>query len=114
MNSPFLKGTIELHPLDICTADKIGNSELRDILREYYGNNEISYTADFDRNLWGEVLSYLERECKLIKDIEINGGTVFVYETGVVNEYLVRFEGENGKFNFLFWKNKSINGIVSN
>ncbi len=86
---------------------------LKDILREYYGNNEISYTVDFDRNLWDEVLSYLERECKLVKE-EISRGSVFVYETEKVNESLVRFEGENGKFNFLFWKKESTSGIAVN
>ena len=81
-----LTESVELHPISSCTSDKIGNSELRDILKEYYGNNDISYTADYDSEIWGEVMSYLERDCKLIKEIE-----------------LVRFEWDNGK-NFVFWK----------
>ena len=66
--------SVELHPISSCTSDKIGNSELRDILKEYYGNNEIFYTADYDSEIWGEVMSYLERDCKLIKEIELVSG----------------------------------------
>lgn len=51
-----LTESVRLHPISSCTSDKIGNSELRDILKEYYGNNEISYTADFDSEIWSEVL----------------------------------------------------------
>ena len=60
-----LTESVELHPISSCTSDKIGNSELRDILKEYYGNNDISYTADYYSEIWGEVLSYLDT-CKLV------------------------------------------------
>lgn len=98
-----LTESVELHPISSCTSDKIGNSELRDILKEYYGNNEISYTADYNNEIWGEVMSYLERDCKLIKEIELMSGIVTIYETDVVNEFLVRFEWESKGKNFLFW-----------
>lgn len=100
-----LTESVELHPISSCTSDKIGNSELRDILKEYYGNNDISYTADYDSEIWGEVLSYLDT-CKFVKEIEVGMGKVIIYETDVVNEFLVRFEWEKGKKNFLFWKRK--------
>lgn len=99
-----LTESIELHPISSCTSDKIGNSELRNILKEYYGNNDISYTADYDNEIWGEVMSYLERDCKLIKEIELVSGIVTIYETDVVNEFLVRFELESKGKNFLFWR----------
>lgn len=91
-----LTESVELHPISSCTSDKIGNSELRDILKEYYGNNDISYTADYDSEIWGEVLSYLDT-CKFVKEIEVGMGKVIIYETDVVNEFLVRFEWEKGK-----------------
>ena len=97
-----LTESIELHPIGSCAADNIGNSELRDILKEYFGNNEISYTVDINDEIWGEVLSYLDT-CKLVKEIELPKGKVIIYETRVVNEFLVRFEWDNGK-NFVFWK----------
>lgn len=96
--------SIELHPLGTTTFDKIGNSGLREILKEYYGNNEISYTADYDSEIWSEVLTYLDKNCKLIKDIELQSGIVTIYETDVVNEFLVRFEWDKGGKNFLFWR----------
>ena len=92
-----------LQQIDVTTSDKIGNSELRDILKEYYGNNEISYTADYDSEIWGEVMSNLEKDCKLIKEIEMTSGIATIYETDVVNEFLVRFEFDGGK-NFVFWR----------
>ena len=95
-----LAESVELHPIGSCVADNIGNSELRDILREYYGNNEISYTVDIDDKIWGGVLSYLDT-CKLVKEIELSKGKVIIYETDVVNEFLVRYESEGGK-NFVF------------
>ena len=94
--------SVELHPIGSCAADNIGNSELCDVLKEYYGNNEISYTVDFDDEIWGEVLSYLDT-CKLVKEMEAGMGKVIIYETCVVNEFLVRFEWDNGK-NFVFWR----------
>ena len=97
-----LTESVELHPIGSCVADNIGNSELRDILKEYYGNNEISYTVDINDEIWGEVLSYLDT-CKLVKEIEAGMGKVIIYETDVVNEFLVRFESDGGK-NFVFWK----------
>ncbi len=106
------KESVELHPISSCTSDKIGNSELRDILKEYYGNNDISYTADYDKEIWGEVMSYLERDCKLIKEIELKSGIVTVYETDVVNEFLVRFEWEKGGKEFLFWRKTEIGTMV--
>lgn len=97
-----LTESVELHPIGSCVANNIGNSELRDILKEYYGNNEISYTVDFDGEIWGEVLSYLDT-CKLVKEMEVGLGKVIIYETRVVNEFLVRFETDGGK-NFVFWR----------
>ena len=49
-------------------------------------------------------MSYLERDCKLIKEIELVSGIVTVYETDTVNEFLVRFELEKGGKEFLFWR----------
>lgn len=97
-----LTESVELHPIGSCVVNNIGNSELRDVLKEYFGNNEISYTIDINDEIWGEVLSYLDT-CKLIKEIELSKGKVIIYETDVVNEFLVRFEWDNGK-NFVFWK----------
>ena len=97
-----LTESVELHPIGLCVADNIGNSELRDVLKEYFGNNEISYTVDINDGIWGEVLSYLDT-CKLIKEIELSKGKVIIYETDVVNEFLVRFEFDGGK-NFVFWR----------
>lgn len=108
-----LTESVELHPISSCTSDKIGNSELSDILKEYYGNNDISYTADYDNEMWGEVMSYLENDCKLIKEIELVSGIVTVYETDAVNEFLVRFEWESKGKNFLFWKKESTNDFVT-
>lgn len=88
----MLTESVELHPISSCTSNKIGNTELRNILKEYYGNNNISYTADYDNEIWGDVMSYLERDCKLIKEIELESGLATIYETNVVNEFLVRFE----------------------
>lgn len=105
--------SVELHPISSCTFDKIGNSELRDILKEYYGDNEISYTADYDSEIWGEVMSYLERDCKLIKEIELVSGIVTVYETSEINEFLVRFEWDKGGKNFVFWRKESTNNFVT-
>ena len=102
--------SVELHPISSYVVDKIGNYELRDILREYYGNNEISYTVDINDEIWGEVLSYLDT-CKLVKVIEIETGKVKIYETDVVNEFLVRFESDGGK-NFVFWRKESTNSFV--
>lgn len=113
MKHNILTESIELHPISSCTSDRIGNSELRDILKEYYGNNDISYTADYDSEIWGEVMSYLERDCKLIKEIELVSGIVTVYETDVVNEFLVRFEWDKGGKEFLFWKKESTNDFVT-
>lgn len=100
MNS--LTESVELHPIGSCVADNIGNPELRDVLKEYFGNNEISYTIDINDEIWGKVLSYLD-SCKLVKEIELRKGVVIIYETDVVNEFLVRFEFDEGK-NFVFWR----------
>jgi hypothetical protein len=113
MKHHSLTESIELHPISSCTSDKIGNTELRDILKEYYGDNEISYTADYDSEIWGEVMSYLERDCKLIKELELKSGIVTIYETDVVNEFLARFEWESKGKNFLFWKKESTNDFVT-
>lgn len=108
-----LTESVELHPISACTSDKIRNSELRDILKEYYGNNDISYTADYDNEIWDEVMSYLERDCKLIKEIELVSGIMTIYETNVVNEFLIRFEWDKGGKEFLFWKKESTNDFVT-
>lgn len=108
-----LTKSIKLHPISSCTSDKIGNFELREILKEYYGNNEISYTADFDSEIWSGVLIYLDKDCKLIKDIELQSGLITIYETDVVNEFLVRFEWDKGGKNFLFWRKKCTNDFVT-
>ena len=52
----------------------------------------------------GEAMSYLENDCKLIKEIELMSGIVTVYETDTVNEFLVRFEWEKRGKEFLFWR----------
>ena len=97
-----LTESVELHPIGSCVANNIGDSELRDVLKEYYGNNEISYTVDINDEIWGEVLSYLDT-CKLVKEMEVSMGKVIIYETDVVNEFLVRFEFD-GRKNFVFWQ----------
>ena len=97
-----LTESVELHPIGSCVANNIGNSELRDVLKEYFGNNEISYTIDINDEIWGKVMSYLDT-CKLVKEIELRKGVVLIYETDVVNEFLVRFESDGGK-NFVFWR----------
>ena len=66
MEHRVLTESIELHPIGSCFSDNVGNSELREILREYFGKNEISYTADYSNELWGEVMQFLERNCKFI------------------------------------------------
>lgn len=101
-----LTESVELHPIGSCVANNIGNSELRDILKEYYGNNEISYTVDINDEIWGEVLSYLDT-CKLVKEIELSKGKVIIYETDVVNEFFVRFEWDKGEKNFLFCRKEN-------
>lgn len=113
MKHCVLTESVELHPIGSCFSDNVGNSELRDILREYFGKNEISYTADYSNEIWGEVMSYLERDCKLIKEIELVSGIVTVYETDTVNEFLVRFELENGGKNIVFWKKERTNGFIT-
>ena len=97
-----LTESVKLHSIVSCVANNIGNSELRDILKEYFGNNEISYTVDINDEIWGEVLSYLNT-CRLVKEIEVGMGKVIIYETRVVNEFLVRIESNGGK-NFVFWR----------
>ena len=47
MRHRVLTESIELHPIGSCFSDNVGNSELREILREYFGKNEISYTAHY-------------------------------------------------------------------
>ena len=49
-----LTESVELHPIGSCIVDNIGNSELRDILKEYYGNHEISYTVDINDEIWAK------------------------------------------------------------
>lgn len=105
--------SLVLQQIDAITSDKIGNFELREILKEYYGNNEISYTADFDSKIWSEILAYLEKDCKLIKDIELSSGIVTIYETDVVNEFLVMFEWESKGKNYLFWRKQNTNDFVT-
>lgn len=95
-----------LQQIGTIIAVNVGNSDLREILREYFGKNKISYTADYSNEIWGEVMQFLERDCKFIKDIELSSGIVTIYETDVVNEFLVRFEFDGGK-NFVFWRNPS-------
>lgn len=113
MKHCVLTESVELHSIGSCFSNNVGNSELRDILREYFGKNEISYTADYSNEIWGEVMSYLERDCKLIKEIELVSGIVTVYETDTVNEFLVRFELENGGKNIVFWKKERTNGFIT-
>lgn len=113
MKRHTLTESVKLHPISSCTSDKIGNSELRDILKEYFGDNDIAYTADYDNKIWGEVMSYLEKDCKLIKEIALVSGIATIYETDVVNEFLVRFEWEGKWKNFLFWKKERTNDFVT-
>ena len=113
MEHRVLTESILLHLIGSCFSDNVGNSELREILREYFGKNEISYTADYSNEIWGEVMQFLERNCKFIKDIVLSSGLVSIYETDVVNEFLVRFELENGGKNLVFWKKESTNSFVT-
>ena len=99
-----LTETVELHPIGSCLADKIGNPELREILKEYFGISEISYTADFNSEIWGEVMSYLTDKCEIVKDAELTQGTVVIYKTTEVNEFKVRWEMDEGKKNLVFWR----------
>lgn len=39
-------------------------------------------------------------------------GKVIIYETDVVNEFLVRYEWDKGGKNFLFWRKESTNDFV--
>ena len=112
MKHHVLTESILLHPIGSCFSDNVGNSELREILREYFGKNEISYTADYSNEIWGEVMQFLERNCKFIKDIVLSSGLVSINETDVVNEFLVRFEWDKGGKNFVFWKYESSNSFV--
>lgn len=96
--------SIKTQPIGTITVNNVWNTELREILHEYFGKNENSYTADFDNEIWSEVLSYLDNACKLINDIELSSGIAAICETGVVNEFLVRFECDKGGKSFLFWK----------
>lgn len=113
MKHHVLTESIELHSIGSCFSDNVGISELREILREYFGKNEISYTADYSNEIWCEVIQFLERNCKFIKDIVLLSGLVSIYETDVVNEFLVRFELENGGKNIVFWKKESTNSFVT-
>ena len=106
MNRYMLTESVELHPISSCTSNKIGNTELPNILKEYYGNDNISYTVDYDNEIWGDVMPYLERDCKLIKGIELESGLATIYETNVVNEFLVRFEWDKGEGSSCFGKRK--------
>lgn len=99
-----LTEAVELHPIGSCLADKIGNHELREILKEYFGTSDISYTADFNSEIWGEVMSYLTDKCEIVKDVELSQGTVVIYKTTEVNEYIVRWEWDEGKKNLVFWR----------
>ena len=71
-------------------------------------------TADYDSEIWGEVMWYIERDCTLIKEMELKSGIATIYGTDVVNEFLVRFERDKGGKNFLFWKKESTSGIAAN
>ena len=71
----------------------------------------ISYTINMNDEIWGEVLSYLD-SCKLVKEMEVGMGKVIIYETDVVNEFLVRYEWDKGGKNFLFWRKESTNDFV--
>ena len=51
MKHHVLTESIELHPIGSCFSDNVGNSELREILCEYFGKNEISYTADYSKEI---------------------------------------------------------------
>lgn len=101
-----LTETVELHPIGSCVVGNIGNSELREILKEYFGTSEISYTADFNSEIWGEVMSYLTDKCEIVKDAELSQGTVVIYKTTEVNEYIVRWELDEGRKNLVFWRNE--------
>ena len=58
-------------------------------------------------------MSYLERDCKLIKEMELESGLATIYETDVVNEFLVRFEWDKGGKNFLCWIKENTNDFVT-
>ena len=104
MKRNILTETVELHPIGSCVVGNIGNHELREILKEYFGTSDISYTADFNSEIWGEVMSYLTDKCEIVKDVELSQGTVVIYKTTEVNEYIVRWEWDGGKKNLVFWR----------
>lgn len=99
-----LTETVELHPIGSCVVGNIGNPELREMLKEYFGTSDISYAGDFNSEIWGEVMSYLTDKCEIVKDAELTQGTVVIYKTTEVNEFIVRWEWDGGKKNLVFWR----------
>lgn len=67
MKHRVLTESIELHPIGSCYSDNVGNSELREILREYFGKNEISYTADYSNEIWVKLCNFLREIANLSK-----------------------------------------------
>ena len=67
MKHRVLTESIELHSIGSCFSDNVGNSELREILREYFGKNEISYTADYSNEIWVKLCSFLREIANLLK-----------------------------------------------
>ena len=49
-------------------------------------------------------MSYLTDKCDIVKDAELSQGTVVIYKTTEVNEYIVRWEWDEGKKNLVFWR----------
>lgn len=67
MKHRVLTESIELHPIGSCFSDNVGNSELREIIREYFGKNEISYTTDYSNEIWVKLCSFLREIANLSK-----------------------------------------------
>ena len=49
-------------------------------------------------------MSYLTDKCEIVKDAELTQGTVVIYKTTEVNEFIVRWEMDEGKKNLVFWR----------
>lgn len=67
MKHHVLTESIELHPIGSCFSDNVGNSGLREILREYFGKNEISYTVIIQMRYGVKLCSFLREIANLSK-----------------------------------------------
>lgn len=93
---------ISITPYYFVKADTF-SGDLYDIVKEYYGDNEIYFTDNTDSDKWGEALEFLNTHCEFIKDIEFSDGVAVIYQTSKVNEFLVKIEF-NDKICMLLWE----------